>query len=135
MAGEEGDAVRSALLADDSKVFRACTRELLQDRGFEVIEADSGDKALQLARAHRPELLVLDALMPLLSGFNVLEQLREALPDYRPVVFLVTALYKSNRWASEARKEYGVHEYLEKPVEDETLLAALDRHFPREMGA
>lgn len=123
--------MRLALLADDSRVFRACTRELLHDRGFEVIEADAGDKALQLARTRRPDLLVLDALMPILTGFAVLQQLREKLPDYRPVVFLVTALYKSNRWASEARKEHGVHEYIEKPVEDAALFAALDRHFPR----
>ena len=120
-----------ALLADDSRVFRACTCELLRDRGFEVIEAESGDKALQLARTRRPDLLILDALMPILTGFAVLDQLHEKVPDYRPVVFLVTALYKGNRWASEARKEHGVHEYLEKPVEDRALFAALDRHFPR----
>ena len=126
--------MKRALLADDSKVFRACTRELLRDRGFEVIEAATGEEALRLAGAERPELLILDGLMPALSGFNVLERLRADAPDYRPVVFLVTAVFKGNRWASEARSEYGMEEYFEKPIEDEVLFAALDRHFPRKDG-
>ena len=119
-----------ALVADDSKVFRAWASELLRERGFEVVEAADGHEALDRARSAKPELLVLDALMPLLSGFDVLRSLREGVPDYHPKVMLVTAVYKSRRWESEARHQYGVDEYLEKPIEVATLVAALSRHFP-----
>jgi two-component system OmpR family response regulator len=123
-----------ALVADDSRVFRACTAELLRKRGFEVYEVATGTEALDAARLRRPELLVLDALMPVLSGFDVLGKLREELPDYQPTVFLVTGVYKGHRWQGESRQRYGVHEYLEKPIEDATLLAAVDRHFPSISG-
>ena len=100
------------------------------DYGFEVLEAENGRQALDLAVLHQPDLLFLDGLMPALSGFEVLAKLREKLPDYRPVVFLATAVYKNRRFESEARSQYGVHEYLEKPLEDETVVAALRRQFP-----
>jgi putative two-component system response regulator len=122
--------LRYVLIADDSKVFRACERELMLDYGFGVFEAENGRQALELAIQHQPDLLFLDALMPALSGFEVLTKLHERLPDYHPIVFLATAVYKSRRWESEARQQYGVHEYLEKPLEDDTLVAALRRQFP-----
>lgn len=118
------------LVADDSKVFRACQRSVLEDFGFEVLEAEDGRQALEVALSWRPALLLLDALMPHMSGFEVIERLREKLPDYQPRIFLTTAVYRSNRWEGQARREYGVHEYLEKPLEEETLVAAVRRHFP-----
>lgn len=121
------------LVADDSRVFRALVVEILRERGYEVLEAGNGREALEVAAAARPALLVLDALMPLLSGFEVIAELREKIPSYRPKVFMVTAVYKSRRWESEARSHYNVEEYMEKPLEPETLLAALRQHFP-EMG-
>jgi CheY-like chemotaxis protein len=118
------------LVADDSRVFRLLVAEILRDRGWDVLEATNGREALEMVLASRPVLLVLDALMPLLSGFEVLTKLREKLPTYRPKVFMVTAVYKSRRWESEARTQYEVDEYLEKPLEPDTLLALLDKHFP-----
>ncbi len=118
------------LVADDSRVFRALVAEILRERGHDVLEAGNGREALEMALAARPALLVLDALMPLLSGFDVLAKLREKLPTYRPKVFMVTAVYKSRRWESEARNQFEVEEYMEKPLEPQTLLAALEKHFP-----
>ncbi len=118
------------LVADDSRVFRALVVDILREKGCDVLEAGNGREALETALAARPQLLVLDALMPLLSGFDVLTKLREKLPSYRPKVFMVTAVYKSRRWESEARTQYEVDEYMEKPLEPETLLAAVTKHFP-----
>lgn len=120
------------LVADDSRIFRVLVKELLEEKGVTVLEAADGKQALDAALAYRPELLILDALMPRLSGFDVIAKLKEKLPEYQPKVFIVTAVYKSYRWESEARTVYKVDEYLEKPLEPETLLAALRRHFPGE---
>lgn len=119
-----------ALVADDSRIFRVLVKELLEEKGITVLEAADGKQALDTALAYRPELIILDALMPRFSGFDVIAKLKEKLPEYRPKVFIVTAVYKSYRWESEAKTVYNVDEYLEKPLEPETLLAALRRHFP-----
>jgi len=118
------------LVADDSRIFRLLVSEVLRDRGIAVVEATNGREALDRTLSERPELLILDALMPLLSGFDVLAKLREKAPEYEPIVFIVTAVYKSRRWESEARQTYRVHEYLEKPIEPEDLLKAIARYFP-----
>jgi CheY-like chemotaxis protein len=122
--------LKQVLIADDSRIFRALMSEVLRDNGLDVLEAANGREALDKATAIRPELLILDALMPLLSGFDVLTRLREKTPDYKPKVFIVTAVYKSRRWESEARQQYQVQEYLEKPLQPEDLIAAIKRHFP-----
>jgi two-component system chemotaxis response regulator CheY len=119
-----------AIVADDSRVFRVWLAELLRDHGFEVVEAGNGREALDQILDCRPELVVLDALMPLLSGFDVLKSMREKAPGYAPTIFMVTAVYKSRRWESEARQQYQVHEYLEKPIEHETIVTLLGHHFP-----
>jgi CheY-like chemotaxis protein len=118
------------LIADDSRIFRALMSEVLRESGLDGLEAANGREALDRALMARPPLLILDALMPLLSGFEVLTKLRERAADYKPVVFIVTAVYKSRRWESEARQQYHVQEYLEKPLQPEDLLAAIKKHFP-----
>jgi CheY-like chemotaxis protein len=127
-------ALKRVLVADDSRIFRSLLVEVLRERGLEVIEAANGREALDALLAQRPELAVLDALMPLLSGFDVISTLHEKAPDYQPVIFLVTAVYKSRRWETEARQHYKVHEYLEKPLEPADLLEKVAQHFPEFQG-
>lgn len=127
-------ALTRVLVADDSRIFRSLVAEVLRERGLEVIEAANGREALDALLAQRPQLAVLDALMPLLSGFDVISTVREKAPEYQPVIFLVTAVYKSRRWETEARQHYRVHEYLEKPLEPAELLRAVGRHFPEFWG-
>lgn len=119
------------LVADDSRIFRNLIAEILRENGLQVLEASNGREALDEIVENRPDLLIIDALMPMLSGFDVLAKLRESLPDYKPVVFMVTAVYKSHRWQTEARQQYNVDEYLEKPLEPEEILAAVVKHFPQ----
>jgi CheY-like chemotaxis protein len=123
-------ALTRVLVADDSRIFRALIVEVLREKGLEVLEAANGREALDSLLAQRPELAILDALMPLLSGFDVITKMREKAPDYRPVIFMVTAVYKSRRWETEARQQYQVDEYLEKPLDPAQLLKIVGRHFP-----
>lgn len=127
-------ALKRVLIADDSRVFRVLTGETLRKHGLEVLEAADGREALQVLLSQRPELVVLDALMPMESGFSVMDKLREAAPDYHPVIIIVTGVYKSRRWASDAKSRYQVAEYLEKPIEPEDLVKAIARHFPEFLG-
>ena len=119
------------LLADDSRVFRALMTEVLREEGWKVSEAATGREAYDKALSERPELLILDGLMPHMSGFEVLTKLHQVAPAYAPCIFLITAVYKSRRWESEARRDYNASEYLEKPLEPEGLIEAVRRHFPK----
>lgn len=123
-------ALTRVLIADDSRIFRILMSEVLLEHGAEVIEAANGQEALDLMLSERPQLAILDGLMPLLSGLEVISKVRQAAPDYKPVIFIVTAVYKSRGYEAEARRQYQVQEYLQKPLEPEDLLQAIGRHFP-----
>ena len=128
-------ALTRVLIADDSRIFRILMTDVLLEHGAEVFEAANGQEALDMMLSKRPQLAVLDGLMPLLSGLDVITKVREAAPDYEPVIFIVTAVYKSRGYEAEARKQYKVHEYLQKPLEPDDLLEAIGRHFPDFAGS
>jgi PAS domain S-box-containing protein len=79
----------SVLVADDDENVRVLVREALAAEGHEVTEAVDGEEALALLRARRPDVIVLDLVMPKLDGFSVLEQIQDD-PETRflPVVVL-----------------------------------------------
>jgi DNA-binding response OmpR family regulator len=109
------------LVADDDEDILLLVTTRLRRDGFEVVQASSGDKALELAREKRPRLAVLDIGMPGLDGLEVLERIRadEELRDMR--VLLLTAKAQE----SDVRRGYetGADAYVKKPFSPADLSA------------
>jgi response regulator NasT len=100
------------LVVDDDRLVLATVVHGLSQAGFEVIDADNGDDAILQARAHRPDLALLDIRMEGKSGFDVADYLRESLGT--PFMFL--SAFADN--ATVARvKELGAVAYLVKPLD------------------
>jgi twitching motility two-component system response regulator PilH len=68
----------AVLVVDDSKTVRSVLRKMLQQGGFEVLEAADGKAAVEQARAHRPDLIIMDVVMPNMNGFQATRKLRKA---------------------------------------------------------
>jgi CheY-like chemotaxis protein len=99
------------LLADDSKFLRAAHELFLKKDGFAVIKASDGEEALALARRERPDVVVLDLLMPKLSGTEVLKALKEDPGTANiPVIILSGLAQKSDDTLSAS----GAAAYVEK---------------------
>jgi CheY-like chemotaxis protein len=64
------------LIADDDRLVRAMLRDVLADLGHEVVEAENGEEAVARAERDRPDALIVDFLMPRLSGLDALKRLR-----------------------------------------------------------
>jgi len=68
--------VKRILLAEDDRFLRKAAEATLRGRGFTVLTAVDGEEALRLARSDRPDLILLDLIMPKLQGFEVLRSLK-----------------------------------------------------------
>lgn len=99
------------LLVEDSKPIRRENETALHKAGYEVICAEDGETALQMAREHHPDLILLDMILPKISGPEVLDHLKhEAATAEIPVVVL-SSLSEKNRVKL---MEAGAEDYLEK---------------------
>jgi two-component system, response regulator PdtaR len=108
------------LIADDESIIRLGLKSMLQEMGHQVLTAANGREALEQARRHNPELVILDIKMPLTDGLQAAAALQRA----RPVpVLLLTAF--SDRELVEKATDLPIQGYLVKPVRPEELAAAI----------
>jgi CheY-like chemotaxis protein len=111
------------LIADDDRLVRTMLSDLLVDLGHAVVEAANGVEAVALAQREAPDLLILDFLMPKLSGLDALQALREK-GVLAPAV-LLTAISDGSIRAMDGADQVDV--LLEKPVTRRSLSRALAR--------
>jgi phosphoribosyl 1,2-cyclic phosphodiesterase/CheY-like chemotaxis protein len=107
--------MKSALIIDDDADYRALIAELLRADGWQTWDADSGDRGLELAREHRPQVVICDLLMPRGNGFQFCRALRtDTQFDATRIIVTSGRAYDSDRHAA---LEAGADEYLVKPFE------------------
>jgi CheY-like chemotaxis protein len=117
----------SVLIAEDEKKQRWTLIEQLDALGIVPLTASGGYEAIRLAAVERPDLILLDGLLPELHGFEVARFIRQIDHGYRPHIVIMTAIYKNIRYQNEARLKYGIDEYLIKPLQAESLAALVQR--------
>jgi CheY-like chemotaxis protein len=113
------------LIAEDNAVNRELLRELLELRGYTVLEACDGQEALQMIEQAQPELLLLDIGMPVMDGFAVIQKIRRNPRLAKLPVVAVTAY--AMRGDQERILSSGFDGYLSKPVNPSSLTQELDR--------
>jgi two-component system, OmpR family, response regulator CpxR len=107
----------SVLVVDDDQAIREVIAEVLRDEGYEVLCAENGLQALrELHKEHHPDLVLLDLMMPVMSGWEVLEELQADAELSRIPVVVVSAMNAP-----------GACEHLAKPIDLERLLATVVR--------
>lgn len=106
------DAKKKILLVEDDEALASVYQSRLELEGFEIQHVNNGENALQAAKEFRPDLILLDAMMPKISGFDVLDILRHT-PDTANIrVVMLTAL--SQPKDKDRAEALGVDDYLVK---------------------
>jgi two-component system, OmpR family, alkaline phosphatase synthesis response regulator PhoP len=115
MSGDEIDLSGSRILiADDNEQNRELLDAYLADEDYQILMANDGRKTMEQVDAHQPDLILLDIMMPKMSGYEVCEQLK-ADPEKRNIpVLMVTAL--NEQGDIEKAVNAGCDDYLTKPV-------------------
>jgi len=118
------------LVCDNEEILRGLVRASLDGNGYTFAEARDGDQAVEMARRSRPDVILLDMMMPGRTGIEVLEELR-ADPELRaiPVIMLTARAQVADR---EAAARAGADLFLAKPFSPKELAAAVDKLLGRD---
>lgn len=106
------DTKKKILLVEDDTALAAVYKSRLELEGFEIREVNNGEEALSAALDFKPDLVLLDAMMPKISGFDVLDILRNTPETTNIRVIMLTAL--SQPKDKERAESLGVDDYLVK---------------------
>ncbi len=112
------------LIADDDHVIRALLGDVLVDMGHAVVQAGNGAEAVELAARERPDVLILDFLMPKLSGLDALKAMRDR-GLTMPAVLLTAISDASLRELEDFQDAHGPDAVLEKPFKKRAIEKAL----------
>ncbi|WP_027474657.1 response regulator transcription factor [Curvibacter gracilis] len=118
----------TVLIVDDEPHIRMLLEESLvdlEDQGISLLSACNGREALQLIEAHRPRLVLLDVMMPELSGYEVCQQVRANPALAQVYILMLTA--KGQEADRQRGLEAGADDYATKPFDPDDMLARVQR--------
>ena len=116
---------KSVLIVDDDPEILQAIKLAFEDIGAKIETAADGNTAIDLAVNHKPDLVVLDAMLPKRSGFLVLEKLKSAKQENKFRIIMITGNQgkRHQAWA----ESLGVDAYLNKPFRMERLIQSVEK--------
>lgn len=118
------------LLVDDDKDFVEATKLVLESKPYEIIVAYDGDEGLAKAREEKPDLIILDVIMPVKDGFSAAEQLKkDSELKTIPVIMLTSFSEKVGETSLSVSQGLALdtEDYVDKPVSPQELLKRVER--------
>jgi CheY-like chemotaxis protein len=116
---------KKILVIDDEKDILRILVYGLQSWGYEVITATNGQQGLDKIKAEKPDLVMLDADMPVMNGLVMLRQLRN-IPDFRHIPVIMLTSYSDPRIAGIVSM-HGISEYITKPFDPTELKEKIEK--------
>jgi DNA-binding response OmpR family regulator len=102
-------------------------RRVLAENGFEVFLAKDGASAMASFIEEEPDLVLLEAMLPKVHGFEVCADLKKTSRGRKTPVVVMSTIYKGRKYRDEAIHTHGADEFLEMPMDDAKLVATLNR--------
>jgi two-component system response regulator len=115
-------ASHKILVIDDSRVIRNMVKDMLPKGNFQVLEAKDGLEGINTIRQERPNLIMLDFLLPRMSGWEVFQQI-QAQPDLRAPLVLMSG--RKEEVTEKIQEPFEYFEFIEKPFEQKELVEAI----------
>jgi DNA-binding NtrC family response regulator len=114
---------KTILIVDDEDGVRDSVREVLTDEGYRVLDTADGSRVLDMIKAERPELVLLDIWMPQVDGIGLLREIKTREPD----VNVVMVSGHGNIHTAVTATKFGAFDFIEKPVSLDGLLSTVQR--------
>jgi DNA-binding response OmpR family regulator len=123
MTAQQPQRSGRVLVVDDEEDILTFVRDALEEEGYEVLTASSGEEGRRLAKRQRPDLILLDIHLPGADGWAVLDELRAAAGPQAPVVVMTGGFDDQDQALST-----GAQGYLGKPFDMDDLINAVEAH-------
>ena len=120
------------LVADDSLTIRKVVELALQNQGFEILAAETGEEAFQKIQEFPPDFIIADTRMPGISGLELCQKIREAESLQQIPILLLSSNFEEFVW--EEAQAAGATSYLTKPFEARQLLEKVKEYLPPGLG-
>ena len=114
------------LIVDDEKDIVETLSFLLKSKGYEVISAYDGEEGLKLAKEEKPDLIILDVMMPKINGYKICRLLKYDAKYKNITIIMVTARSQDNDKL--IGEETGADEYITKPFEFSDVLDVINKY-------
>jgi len=122
------------LIVDDDPDVREAVKIVLETQPYQLTFASNGEECLEQVKKNRPDLIILDLLMPKKDGFEVIKELRGH-PSYPRIPILVLTVVKKEaagrRYELETALRMDVDDYIEKPIQPDDLIDRVKRILTR----
>jgi len=115
------------LIIDDERRIRMILRRLLRDEGYDVEDAASGERGIEVAREFRPDVVLMDLSLPGMDGIEAMATIREFVPETETIMMTAYGTIES---AVEAMRK-GAYDYLTKPFDNDALVLKIKRLLER----
>ncbi|MGL5082548.1 MAG: ATP-binding protein [Microcoleaceae cyanobacterium] len=125
IAGYQGQK-RTILVVDDKEENRLVLQHMLEPLGFDILLGEDGQQEVKLAQKHKPDLILTDLVMPVKTGFEAIQEIRQ-IPEIQeiPIIAISASLMDSEQHKSRIG---GCDAFLPKPVEEQSLLKMLGHY-------
>ncbi len=129
-----GDDRPVILAVDDETAILKLYEGLLDPERYNVVTCERGDEALEAVRTHRPVLVLLDALLPGVHGFEICRRIKQHDVLGDTGVILLSAAYRGWQMKADLMRQYGADDFIEKPFDMGYLLEAVERIVEKNSG-
>ncbi len=119
---------KRVLVVEDQEDNRRIVRDLLASAGYETLEADNGEDGVAVAKAERPDLILMDIQLPVMDGYEATRRIK-ADPALRAIPVIVVTSYALSGDEAKARTA-GCDAYVTKPFSPRELLAKIREYLP-----
>jgi TonB family protein len=116
--------IRKILVVDFDLEFQKFLAQFLRQEGFDVVTASDGFAGMDKAKSERPDLVITEAMLPKLHGFELCSRITHSATNKLPVI-IVTGVYRDTVYKTEALRTFGASAYFEKPLDTDELLVSI----------
>ena len=124
----QGKNAKTILIVDDEPHIRALLEETLEDfldHGVSILTASEGGEALKLALTHKPDLILLDVMMPQMNGFDICEAIKKKHKLSNVYIVMLTA--KGQEADKEKGSKVSADEYMTKPFDPDEVVRKVSK--------